>query len=88
MVLLILKKLLKIEKVMEKNNIEKIYFIPGDLVILKHDLDNKPIMLVTEIVTSKILNPSYLEMAGYTQINEKNYKNHFRGIRCGWFDMD
>ena len=41
-----------------ENNISKIYFIPGDLVILKHDLDNKPIMLVTEVVTSKILNPS------------------------------
>lgn len=69
-----------------ENNISKIYFIPGDLVILKHDLDNKPIMLVTEVVTSKILNPSCLNINGYTQINEKNYKNHFKGIRCGWFD--
>jgi uncharacterized protein YodC (DUF2158 family) len=35
-------------------NEEKIFFIPGNLVTLKHEIPNKPTMLVTEIVTSKI----------------------------------
>lgn len=33
---------------------EKVYFIPGNVVTLKHDIPNKPKMLVTEVVTSKI----------------------------------
>ena len=70
-----------------ENNVTKIYFIPGDIVILKHDLDNKPIMLVTEVVTSRFLT-SPLNMNGYSDLTEKNHKNYFKGIRCGWFDAD
>lgn len=40
------------EKIYQEN--EKIFFIPGNVVTLKHDIPNKPIMLVTEVVTSKI----------------------------------
>lgn len=37
-----------------KLDIDKVFFIPGNIVTLKHNLPNKPIMLVTEVVTSKI----------------------------------
>lgn len=33
---------------------DKVFYIPGDIVTLKHDLPCKPTMLVTEVVTSKI----------------------------------
>lgn len=49
-----------------ENNITKIYFIPGDVVILKHDLYNKPLMLVTEVVTSRFLTTN-LNLNGYTE---------------------
>lgn len=56
----------------------KIYFIPGELVIIKHELDNRPVMLVVEVVTSKICN--------FGVAVKQDPKNHFKGIRCGWFD--
>lgn len=34
-------------------NDEKVYFIPGNIVTLKHDLPNAPTMLVQEVVSSK-----------------------------------
>lgn len=32
---------------------DKVFFIPGNIVTLKHDIPFKPTMLVTEVVTSK-----------------------------------
>jgi uncharacterized protein YodC (DUF2158 family) len=40
---------------------DKIFFIPGNTVTLKHDLPNKPKMLVTEIVTSKIKDANHFK---------------------------
>lgn len=48
---------------------EKVYFQPGDLVTIKHDLANKPKMLVKN-KESRI-------------VNSKD--THFQGIRCFWF---
>lgn len=82
---------------MENKNNDKIYFIPGNVVTIKHDLDNKPVMLVTEVVTTKISLPrssawgkitwsedSY--SCGETQVGSLKASNVFKGIRCGWFD--
>jgi len=33
----------------EMYNTEKIYFTPGDIVVIKHDLDHKPKMLVQSV---------------------------------------
>ena len=49
---------------------DKVYFVPGDVVTIKHDIPNKPIMLVK----------------GKEQKLIKNAEgNHFKGIRCIWF---
>lgn len=80
---------------MENKNIEKIYFVPGNLVVVKHELDNKPVMLVTEIVTTRIglSNGSIWGGSMYgsaasssTQPSVLKQPNTFKGIRCGWFD--
>ncbi len=79
---------------MENKSIEKIYFVPGNLVIIKHDLDNKPVMLVTEIVTSRISVNSVTTRGGSVYgsaaiLNDSSgFKQvtAFKGIRCGWFD--
>lgn len=52
---------------------DKIYFQPGDLVTLKKDIPNKPIMIVVKKVTSVFKNQ-----------NESSLK----GIRCRWFTTD
>lgn len=49
-----------------------IYFNPGELVQLKQDLPNKPIMLVVRKETSLFK-------------HEKNKKSVLIGIRCRWF---
>lgn len=75
---------------MENKNIEKIYFVPGNLVIVKHDLDNRPVMLVTEVVTSKVLT-GVPALGGYSYGNALELAKPqmaFKGIRCGWFDAD
>ena len=51
----------------------KVYFQPGDLVTLKKDIPNKPIMIVVKKVTSVFKNQ-----------NESSLK----GIRCRWFTTD
>lgn len=52
---------------------DKIYFTPGQLVMLKHDLPNKPIMMVVRKETSIFKNTG---------------DNILRGIRCRWFTTD
>lgn len=52
---------------------EKIYFVPGDLVTIRHGLVDKPIMLVK----------------GKDQTLIKSDEgSHFKGIRCFWFTKD
>lgn len=53
---------------------EKIYFAPGDVVTLRQDLPNKPIMLV---VRKKTLTVRGDESGKYLQ-----------GIICRWFTTD
>lgn len=57
--------------------IEKVFFQPGDLVTLKQDIPNKPVMIIVkkETRTFKLDNP----------VDGKNTVEYFRGIRCRWF---
>lgn len=48
---------------------DKVFFLPGDVVTLKQDLPNKPIMLVVRKETSII----------------KKETDILKGIRCRWF---
>ena len=48
---------------------EKIFFAPGDLVEVRHDLENKPKMFVTEKVTKSIKD------------KDGNVENIFIGLR-------
>ena len=54
---------------------EDIYFMPGELVQLKQDLPNKPIMLVKGKVTSIFK-------------NKETGKGILKGINCIWFDKN
>lgn len=56
---------------METNN--KVYFLPGDLVTLKKDIPNKPVMLVVKKVTRRIVQQNM---------------DYFQGILCRWFTTD
>lgn len=51
---------------------EKIYFQPGDIVTLRQDLPNKPIMYVVKKETSFM----------------KEQEGILKGIRCRWFAND
>lgn len=55
---------------------DRVFFCPGELVQLKHEIENKPVMVVTEKVTRNI--------------KDKDGKNEslFVGIRCVWFDKN
>lgn len=55
------------------NKEEKIFFTPGDLVILKQDLPNKPIMIVSRIERSII---------------RKEDNNILKGVKVRWFTQD
>lgn len=53
-----------------------IYFNPGDIVCLKQDIPNKPIMIVVKKETSVFKHDS-------KKLNDK--KPILIGIRCRWF---
>lgn len=53
------------------NDDSKIFFQPGDIVILKQDIPNKPTMVVYRVERSIIKN--------------KDNFNLLRGVRCRWF---
>lgn len=55
---------------------EKIYFMPGEVVTLKQDIPNKPVMLVIKKETSVFKN-SGVEM-----------QPSLKGIKCRWFTKD
>jgi hypothetical protein len=50
---------------------DKIMFLPGDLVSLKQDLPNKPVMIVVRKES--------------TIFRDENKTNNLKGIRCRWF---
>lgn len=54
---------------------EKVYFMPGDIVTIKQDIPNKPIMLVLKKEIS-ILKNKLVE------------DNILKGIKCRWFTAD
>lgn len=49
---------------------DKIYFCPGDVVTLRQDIPNKPVMIVVKKETSMFKN---------------DQKDFFKGIKCRWF---
>ena len=51
---------------------DRIYFNPGELVQIKHDLPNKPVMMVVKKETSIFK-------------NNGDQNNALKGIRCRWF---
>lgn len=56
---------------------DRVFFNPGDIVTVRHDLENKPKMYVIEKVTRSLLN------------KESGAKETmFLGIRCRWFDKN
>jgi len=54
-------------------NKDKVFFIPGDRVTIKHDIPNKPIMLIKEKVQT---------------LHVKEGKTSFEGMKCLWFSTD
>lgn len=61
---------------MEETNI---FFNPGDVVTLKQDIPNKPIMIVIKKVTSIFKHdPNKIE----------DRKSTLKGIKCMWFTTD
>lgn len=54
----------------------RVYFCPGDVVMIKHDLDNKPKMMVVEKVSRNIVSKT-----GETETS-------LAGIKCRWFDAN
>jgi len=56
-------------------DLNKIFFTPGDVVTIKHDIENKPQMLVKGKESKTI--------------RDKDEKgSHFMGIRCFWFTSE
>ena len=56
-------------------NLDRTYFCPGDLCIVRHNVENRPIMWTTEKVVRNIRNKDTNEM-----------ESVFVGIKCRWFD--
>lgn len=50
---------------------DKILFMPGDLVTLRQELHNKPVMIVVRKES--------------TIFRDENKNNNLKGIRCRWF---
>ena len=55
---------------------EKIFFIAGDIVEVRHDIENKPKMFVTDKVTKSIKD------------KDGNVENVFLGLKCKWYDKN
>ena len=52
---------------------ENIFYKPGDIVQIKQDIPNKPLMIVVKKETSLFKH------------NMEDKKNVLKGIRCRWF---
>lgn len=57
---------------------EKVYFAPGDIVTIKQDIPNKPVMLVVKKETMTIRPDK----------NGKDSEEFLKGIRCRWFTTE
>nr|DAJ71623.1 MAG TPA: putative small protein [Caudoviricetes sp.] len=57
---------------------EKVYFMPGEVVTLKQDIPNKPVMIVVKKETMNI------RTHGVPNVTE----DYFKGIRCRWFSTE
>ncbi len=53
---------------------DKTLFFPGDLVTLRQELPNKPVMVVVRKES--------------TFFRDENKNNSLKGIRCRWFTTD
>ena len=53
---------------------DKTLFFPGDLVTLRQELPNKPVMIVVRKES--------------TIFRDENKNNSLKGIRCRWFTTD
>lgn len=59
------------------NEFERVYFMPGDMVQVRQDIDNKPVMIVKEKETKR-----------FTPNKDESNKDFLIGIRCIWFDKE
>lgn len=55
---------------------EKIFFVAGDIVEVRHNIDNKPRMFVTDKITKSIKD------------KDGNIENIFLGLKCKWYDKN
>lgn len=55
---------------------DKIYFLPGDIVQLKQDIPNKPVMIVVKKETNIFKNQGV------------ESQPTLKGIKCRWFTTD
>lgn len=53
---------------------DKTMFLPGDLVTIRQDIPNKPVMIVVRKES--------------TIFKDENKLNSLKGIRCRWFTND
>ena len=56
--------------------LEKVYFMPGDIVTLKQNIPNKPAMIVVKKKTLTI------------KPKEEDKSNFLQGMLCMWFTSD
>ncbi len=56
---------------------EKIYFMPGDVVTIKQDLPNKPVMIVVKKQTTI-----------FKHLKDEDKDSVLIGIKCRWFTKD
>lgn len=54
---------------------DKVFFTPGDVVTIRQDIPNKPIMLVVRKVNNILK-------------HDEDREGLLRGIRCRWFTTD
>lgn len=55
---------------------EKIYFVAGDLVEVRHEIENKPKMFVTDKIIKSIKD------------KDGNVESVFLGLKCKWYDKN
>ena len=61
---------------MINNELDKIYFVAGDIVEVRHSIENKPKMFVTDKITKSIKD------------KDGNIENVFLGLKCKWYDKN
>lgn len=55
---------------------EKIFFVAGDIVEVRHNIENKPKMFITDKITKSIKD------------KDGNIENVFLGLKCKWYDKN